>query len=1018
MHQRKEKGERSSQNPVEAVLNLLPVLETADYHYAGNVMDMICEGLNENKDSKVLNGIVDYYITADSHRIIDILVRSKEPHDKHLFDKIFDLMKNEIYRYKAVQLLMNLVYRQPPWLHKIATHRILNLLINLLKNDQYAPTLMCGLLTLTSLLSIIPGQFIPFLNDTFEIFSRIASWGGKKPGKYKCFIVDVHAMHLQTATGSLFQRLYGLFPYNFLVYLRSVYLSNKVTEDNAVVFNKVIKPLVKQVRLHPFLVNATKEQELEPKRFKKMAYHDVVVECASYCVDRPSEPFRNNLTSSNEHNLYSFDSAQLNCCSNQSSCSINYETDFVNESESSRDVIPWATNGISNVSTPQTSNATSPLTLKNETIVKNYNRQVSSEEVPLDIAVEAKPELLKMEADNSLSSLQSLKDIDGSKQSVLENVDILSALEAKEDDVDKEVLELTSKQSITENGVAEPLESGYTPSASVIQNLMEEPVDLLKSTLERTDSLTKSHEEENEEMLNSLQETDSESFKFHYSSHIGICHCPDGILSPYELLTRPKSRSTSCPIVSFKQLQLPTDINNSDETVTGPDSIVACNSNTASASAFMPISNGAEVAFTHKIATYEELVPYLHPVEELRRLAPECFETHISQNSIVNSLSPTGLLDQCVQSANEAAFGHLFSIPITSTTNTDWTHFGGKAPPDEISILRTKILLLQNQLEFERHRKDVHSERNRRILGRVKNFKMEYDQFESLKEKVALLEQENRDLRNQTVKNCKLYQQLEAEIQQQEKTICSKMLKTEKKNTELENAATEYRQLLIQDKEKFNEIHELNKKCQLDITLLKHQLEHANKKMLQCQRIERDSVYLSKQLILLQELVRQYKEKIEMLKETQQSDVGAKLKSDAAMLEIKDLKQKLESKSYQLDSTKGKVASLEQALEDLKTKQKDHMKILETMKLFHKDEIVILNERLEGLKKISIQKDAHILDLYKDMETLLEEKTMLEKRLNGDVNATTASYHLNDSSAHIQSPSNFTNPNSYRKDAS
>lgn len=58
--------------------------------------------------------------------------------------------------------------------------------------------------------------------------------------------------------------------------------------------------------------------------------------------------------------------------------------------------------------------------------------------------------------------------------------------------------------------------------------------------------------------------------------------------------------------------------------------------------------------------------------------------------------------------------------------------FAGKAPPDEISILRTRILLLQNQLEFERHRKDVHSERNRRILGRVKNFKMEYDQFESL----------------------------------------------------------------------------------------------------------------------------------------------------------------------------------------------------------------------------------------------------------------------------------------------
>ncbi|CAL1295238.1 unnamed protein product [Larinioides sclopetarius] len=923
MHQRKEKGERSSQNPIEAVLNLLPVLETADYQYAGNIMDMICEGLNENKDSKVLNGIVDYYITADSHRIIDILVRSKEPHDKHLFDKIFDLMKNENYRCKAVQLLTNLVYRQPPWLHKIATHRILNLLINLLKNDQNAPTLMCGLFTLTSLLSIIPGQFIPFLNDAFEIFTRIASWGGKKPG----FIVEIHALHLQTATSSLFQRLYALFPYNFLVYLRSVYLSNKVTEDNALVFNKVIKPLVKKVRLHPFLVNATKEQELEPKRFKKMAYHDVVVECASYCVDRPAEPIRSNLTSSNEHNLSSFDSAQLNCCSNQSSCSINYENDAVNESESSRDLI-WTPIGISNISTPQTSNTTSPLTLKSETVSKNYDRQVSSEDVPLDIAVEAKPELLKMGGGNSLSSLQSLKDINGRKQSdpenaninsvsrsTVESADILSALEAKEDDVDKEVSELTSKQGLsskTESGTILPLKSRRTPS--VTQNMTDESVDLFKATLERSDSLTKNHEEENEEMLNSFQETGVESLnRYHFCTD---CETLSPCASP--IIIKPAvNRSISCPdtILDYKQIQLPTVISNSDEIATEPDSTVTCNR--ASSSAFIPVSNDAGDVLCNKIATYEELVPYLHPVEELKRFAPEYFETHISQNSIVNSLSPPCLLDRCVQYANEAALGHLYSIPITSTINTDWTHFGGKAPPDEISILRTRILLLQNQLEFERHRKDVHSERNRRILGRVKSFKMEFDQFESLKEKVALLEQENRDLRNQSVKNCKLYQQLEVEMQHQEKTLCSKMLKTEKKNSELENSATEYRQLLIQHKEKFNEIYELNKKCQLDITLLKHQLDHTDKKMLQCQRIERDSVYLSKQLILLQELVRHYKEKIEMLKETQQSDVGAKLKSDSAMLEIKDLKQKLESKSYQLDSTKGKIAGLEQALEDL-----------------------------------------------------------------------------------------------------
>lgn len=49
----------------------------------------------------------------------------------------------------------------------------------------------------------------------------------------------------------------------------------------------------------------------------------------------------------------------------------------------------------------------------------------------------------------------------------------------------------------------------------------------------------------------------------------------------------------------------------------------------------------------------------------------------------------------------------------------------GKPPPDEVDILRNQIILLHNQLIFERHRKDVHSERIRRILGRAKKSKMQ-----------------------------------------------------------------------------------------------------------------------------------------------------------------------------------------------------------------------------------------------------------------------------------------------------
>ncbi|GIY66105.1 uncharacterized protein CEXT_728491, partial [Caerostris extrusa] len=175
MHQKKEKGSDSS----DAIISLLPVLEMADCGSAEAIVKLINEHLDDAKDSRSVNGIVDFYITKESNRTLDILIRLKDPHDKHLFDKISELMKNEGYRYKSLQLLMNIVYRQPPWLYRIANHRIMNNLLNLLKTDQNAQNLLSCLFILISLLPVIPSQFGPFLNDTFEIFSKISFMGLK-----------------------------------------------------------------------------------------------------------------------------------------------------------------------------------------------------------------------------------------------------------------------------------------------------------------------------------------------------------------------------------------------------------------------------------------------------------------------------------------------------------------------------------------------------------------------------------------------------------------------------------------------------------------------------------------------------------------------------------------------------------------------------------------------------------------------------------------------------------------------
>ena len=45
--------------------------------------------------------------------------------------------------------------------------------------------------------------------------------------------------------------------------------------------------------------------------------------------------------------------------------------------------------------------------------------------------------------------------------------------------------------------------------------------------------------------------------------------------------------------------------------------------------------------------------------------------------------------------------------------------FVGVPPADEVSILRGQLLLLHNQLMFERHKRELHAKRNRRLLGRT-----------------------------------------------------------------------------------------------------------------------------------------------------------------------------------------------------------------------------------------------------------------------------------------------------------
>uniref|UniRef100_A0A674AB67 TSC complex subunit 1b n=1 Tax=Salmo trutta TaxID=8032 RepID=A0A674AB67_SALTR len=257
--------------------DLLPLLESSDIHQLEEIKGLINEHLSTERGAVLLNGLVDYFLETNSAQAIHILSSVREPHDKHLLDKMNECMTKQACRLPTLTLLGHVVRKQPSWIHKIARYPLLLSLLKCLKTDLDVMVLITGVLVLITLLPMIPQAGKQHLYEFFDIFGRLASWNLKNPGH----ISEVFLIHLHASIYSLFHRLYGMYPCNFVSYLRSHYNM----KENVDTFEEVVKPMLEHVRIHPELVTGTKDHELDPTRWKKFEIHDIVIECAKVSLD-------------------------------------------------------------------------------------------------------------------------------------------------------------------------------------------------------------------------------------------------------------------------------------------------------------------------------------------------------------------------------------------------------------------------------------------------------------------------------------------------------------------------------------------------------------------------------------------------------------------------------------------------------------------------------------------------------------------------------------------------------------
>ncbi|XP_041854949.1 TSC complex subunit 1a isoform X2 [Melanotaenia boesemani] len=272
-----------------SIAELLLSLDSSDLQEAEQMRAAVHQRLSTDRGGIVLSSLVDHYLDSSSSQAVLLLSSIREPHHKTLLEKLNESLSRPGSRLAAVTLLGHLIGKQPPWVHHISQSPLLPALLRFLKTDNDVVFLITGVLVLITLLPMIPQAGKQHIYDFFDVFGRLASWSYKNPGR----VPMVYVVHLQAGVYSLFHRLYGMFPCNFMSYLRLHYSM----KENLDTFQEVVKPMLEHVRVHPQLVTGTQDNELDPSRWRCYEVHDIVIECSKLSVDP--------LESSCEEDIYS-----------------------------------------------------------------------------------------------------------------------------------------------------------------------------------------------------------------------------------------------------------------------------------------------------------------------------------------------------------------------------------------------------------------------------------------------------------------------------------------------------------------------------------------------------------------------------------------------------------------------------------------------------------------------------------------------------------------------------------------
>ncbi|XP_011259804.2 hamartin [Camponotus floridanus] len=960
---------------VNAAAELFYLLESNKLGEVEEVKKVFHDHFLCTKDNWLVNGLFDYYLSTNSLRTAEVLAGVRDPHDKHLLDRLSDVLSkpgNSRQRIQALTLLGHIARRQPTWLYKLANHALFRDLLKLLKVEADILPLMSALLLLVMLLPMLPAALGPYLSEIFEVFGRLASYyhyqssllSSSTPFTSTTTVPNVidkdhlYLIHLQVGLYSLFHRLYAMYPCNFISYLKQQYIQR----DQMATFTHTIRPMLDSVRMHPLLVTASKDAEISATRWKKMEHHDIVIECGRFTLDKCREEILSVVNSRYTPPLdqSSITCAPINICGGATVEINNGEDDtfwspsmavpphsppFQNTSHEPRSAPATPNNNRSGTSPPEAAIEATPETTPVKDIRK-LTRQtplgsstVRALNVALSNSASSRPSTPTPINSLSISAMRSM-DITGNTHGFLSHR--LSKIMIDRQNVLQQPQKLMSNSE--ENGRLLEMaisQNGKNDSWQEDQEVLEIVSSHGNGTIEMSKYVELQSEARNEKnTVNALADSISQKIyklrlysQRHFSSEDSNSN-----------VTHKIRHSKSCPDMEMQKRY------NSEDVIDQTKLIGTMKREDAS------------------IQTCD-----LFPYEHLFLGVLDQNSQNFSQESSDSRLSPISMLDQYIETCTRV---NTFSSKMkTNGTkqkqkkkgDEDAEEDGGDDDGIDPTCANHLLQLMQMQLQFERQRREVHAERNRRLLGKSRDLRASEEHNLALTDRLKMMEREVEALKTQLEHNKKEALQAEEQYKETMHHWQTKCIEEQRQSHAFKERLECLELELKSEQRKATEMQQQLRSTEAELFNAGHQLKAALKAADRGKELERIVDIMQKKFVLLGEAQLRFEENTSTLSPTIKQEATQVQKSYTE--ELNNIRRQLESRTSHLEALKARLSELENKEARKETQLVDLQRLLQETKEQHASELEAIESKYRAQVEINLLLEGRILELHGKLET-------------------------------------------------